>query len=772
MASPRTKTKAQQFWIYNPLLDLTIGCGAWSAPLLLLTYATASANALAWAVAFYALALAFNYPHFMATIYRAYHTAEDFNKYRIFTVHITALLALTLLITHFWFRMLPLIFTLYITWSPWHYTGQNYGLFMMFARRAGANPSPTERRALYATFMFSFAILFLSFHTGISNDPLFVSLGIPQRIANMALAVFSIGFVACAGFGLSRLYRQIGMRLMLPSLTLFSTQFLWFLLPTFLAYAVNFQIPQSRYSTGVLAVMHSAQYLWITSYYAKREALAEGTSKWRPWAYFMILVAGGIALFIPGPWLASRVFHYDFTASFLIFTALVNIHHFILDGTIWKLRDGRIAALLLNSREQLSSSAAEVTSLLGRAVQWLVSASPAARALRIASAVLLLSWAGLDQARYVLAVNATDVEALQRAAAMNPYDTAVQMRIARSKVELGASDEAVAAWRRAIAANPSDPAPRNALLQFFTANQRFEEAYDLAKQSIARSPKDVDLLVNLGILANQLGHNDEAAQNWQKAIALDHKQVFAHLYLADLYDHQGKPETAIPEYAYYLEKITHGLESERPPIAQTASVVLRLADAQSRSKQTAPSLRSYQLAEQLAAQAEHDADTSISQPAEQRLTMLEFNTVARKLQAIAAAGEAEQHSQLGNSSEAMIAFQRALKLDGTLDDRRTEATDWYNFARLLLDQKHSTRLAFAASLRAESLLKSEENQLHTELLSEDNRPRTKLPQSQPAELATVISLRVQVEHKLGPKGVAEVRRNPQPVIEEALRLTH
>ena len=66
---------------------------------------------------------------------------EDFHKYRIFTVHITALVALTLVLSHFWFRALPWIFTLYLIWSPWHYSGQNYGLFMMFARRGGANPS-------------------------------------------------------------------------------------------------------------------------------------------------------------------------------------------------------------------------------------------------------------------------------------------------------------------------------------------------------------------------------------------------------------------------------------------------------------------------------------------------------------------------------------------------------------------------------------------------------------------------------------------------------
>jgi len=52
------------------------------------------------------------------------------------------------------------IFTLYLTWSPWHYSGQNYGIFLLFARRAGAQPDNRHRRALYSAFLLSYAILF------------------------------------------------------------------------------------------------------------------------------------------------------------------------------------------------------------------------------------------------------------------------------------------------------------------------------------------------------------------------------------------------------------------------------------------------------------------------------------------------------------------------------------------------------------------------------------------------------------------------------------
>jgi hypothetical protein len=116
------------------------------------------------------------------------------------------------------------------------------------------------------------------------------------------------------------------------------------------------EVPQTRYSSGILAVLHSAQYLWITSYYQEREARERGDANWRYSRYLLTLFAGGIALFIPGPWIASRIFHADFAASLLTFTALVNIHHFILDGALWKLRDSSVAAFLLHTNARAPGS--------------------------------------------------------------------------------------------------------------------------------------------------------------------------------------------------------------------------------------------------------------------------------------------------------------------------------------------------------------------------------------------------------------------------------
>jgi tetratricopeptide (TPR) repeat protein len=725
---PKIKNNAicgESVWIYNPWVDLAVGCGAWSVPLLLAAYLASAASTLTWAVFFYVLALFFNYPHYMATIYRAYHTKADFEKYRIFTVHITLLVALTVVFAHFWPRALPWIFTVYLTASPWHYSGQNYGLFMMFARRAGAQLTPTERRALYLAFLISYAVLLLSLHTGPSGDPLFVSLNIPAVISSRAQIALAIAFLVCSVFGLSRLIGQVRIRLMVPSLTLFSTQCVWFLVPTLLSLLEHFQIPRSRYSTGVLAIMHSAQYLWITSYYAKREAATNPNRSWRPLSYFAILVVGGIALFVPGPWISSLIFHFDFTRSFLLFTALVNIHHFILDGAIWKLRDGRIAALLVNSRAQIAEGAMEAGSRTMKALRGLAGPSPVARALRVGSAALLLIWGCVDQVHYYFGMHSTSLADLKRAASLAPYDTPVEVRLARKALEDGNPHESVAAWQYAIKANPTDPAPRDAWLRYLTQEKRFDEAYQLTGTWLQLAPRDAALLVNHGILAQQFGHTEEAEENWRKALKLDPSQAEADLYLAADLDRLGKLDDAISHYESFIRKVAQRSPSNVPPAATVITVALKLADSNVRANHTDFALRDYKMARTLATR-----------------------TGEMKLESLADVGEASLQARLGDTSKTLPLYQRALQLDARLADRHSEAVDWYMYATFLRENGFPARFAYASLLKSQSLFSSDVNG---------------------AEVATAGQARKQLEQQLGSEAVA-ISQNPEPVLHEALEL--
>jgi tetratricopeptide (TPR) repeat protein len=718
-------SSAAAVWLYGPWLDLVVGCGAWSVPLLLLSYFSIASSTRAWSVAFYALALLFNYPHYMATIYRAYHRAEDFQKYRVFTLHTTALILLTGVLSHFWLGILPWIFTIYLTWSPWHYSGQNYGLFMMFARRAGANPGKTERGALYGAFIASYLILFLGFHTGPSSDTFFVSLGIPPVVGRWGQIGLGAIFVALSTYGLSQLVRGIGWLKLLPCLTIFSSQFLWFLLPAAMSLIKGIGIPQSRYSSGVLAVMHSAQYLWITSYYARREASEGSGRSWRPLTYFGVLVAGGIALFVPGPWLASRVFHHDFSASFLIFTALVNLHHFILDGAIWKLRDGRIASLLLSSRDRLTNTASEAGGKLSAAWGWFSGSTASAHSLRVGAALLLLVWGTVDQTRHYLALRSDDVRDLQRAAVLDAFDDPLQMRLAHRELEDGHPQQAEAAWRKAIQSNPVDPAPRQALLRFLIEQKRFDEALGLTEASLKYTPRDADLLVDRGLLALGLGQPYQAVESWKRAIAIDPGQMLAHLYLANELDHEDKPQDAALHYKAFLGTIARQPAAKRPEPEKVIAIALRMADCQVRASEKAQAVQSYELAAKLAAQ-----------------------TKQTKLESIANVDEAALQGEAGKLGTALQLYQHALQLDDSIGDRASTAEDWLAYGRFLDGAGFPARLVYACFLKSASLGDSLPDASQRQVLADASK---------------------QVEKRVGTEAGA-IRRDPEPLIREVLGL--
>ena len=164
-------------------------------------------------------------------------------------------------------------------------------------------------------------------------DPGILVLGLPRGLTNALMPVLSVGYVVLAAIALTRIARAAGGRAILGSALLSLSQGLWFLGPSLLQHYRVVELPTTYFSAGVLAFMHCAQYLWITTYYAQREAEQGGEigqrKQFRFVAYYATLIVGGLALFVPGPWLASRILGREFVESFLIFAALVNLHHFI-----------------------------------------------------------------------------------------------------------------------------------------------------------------------------------------------------------------------------------------------------------------------------------------------------------------------------------------------------------------------------------------------------------------------------------------------------------
>jgi tetratricopeptide (TPR) repeat protein len=667
-------------WIHRPALDLIIGCGAWSAPLLLLAYPLGVGDKVLMSTAFYGLALAFNYPHFMATLYRAYRTRDEVSRYRIFTLHITLVFLATLILAHWAYGMVAWIFTIYITWSPWHYTGQNFGLAMMFARRNGATPTASARQALHLAFWASYVLIFINFHTGPSTDPYLISIGLPGSLGAAATIVLGVLFCVLGFWSWRSMARQVGGRAMLPTLVLLTTQFVWFVAPFVWQLATGGHVPQTRYSSGILAVLHAAQYLWITSFYARRETEASARP-WRPWAYSAILALGGIAVFIPGPWLVSYLFHFDFTASFLIFTSLVNIHHFLLDGALWKLRDGRIAALLINTQEKVSDRATGAAGALGNANRWVFGTSTPARALRGTVAAALLSLAAMDLARYYLASDDKNMARLTKAESLNPYDQALLVRIAREHGRNGSVDQTIADLERAVAVNPDNADPQNQLARLLLENGLNERAYAHYRQMIERLPRDVDALVNFGMLASQLGRDDEALDSWERAVSADPNQKNVRLYMAEAYERQEKAQPAIAQYESYLALLAQDPDARLDP-KEVIGLTLKLARSYGQMKQFDRTLTYAQKAAELSAQA-----------GEKSMLSAAYSVLAQAL------------TEGGKGAEALSFYQRSIQLDRETGESQQEGLAWFKYGQFLKRSGQSDRLVLACLIKAEQLLK-------------------------------------------------------------------
>jgi Flp pilus assembly protein TadD len=347
-ARPVASAPADRLYMFNPAVDLGVIAGGLTFVLFPLSLLFASQLSVA---AFLVLLFFCNYPHYMATLHRIYRNRSQIERYKFFSIYVSGLLVLTAVLGHLmaaaWIKVL---YTVYFTWSPFHYTGQNYGVSLMYLRRGGMQPSSTERWLLYLAFIACFLMYVTAINTDVGIAPLFpfLRLDVPLAIGRgVFLALLVVGLV-CGAWFLWRVVPRAG-RARVPVLLLMGSQFAWFAAATgmpLFASDLGLQWLPVEALFPTIAFLHCAQYLGVTAYYAKRDQMSENRS-FSAVRYLAVLVVGGVFLWIGTTRVLSEVFALDYGISFLLMLSLINIHHFVMDGAIWKLRDGRLAKLLL-----------------------------------------------------------------------------------------------------------------------------------------------------------------------------------------------------------------------------------------------------------------------------------------------------------------------------------------------------------------------------------------------------------------------------------------
>jgi hypothetical protein len=344
-------------WLYGPGPDLLLGCGLLYVGICLVFVVDGGSIFREMPVAIPGAVLALvSAPHYGATLLRVYDRRADRRGYFAFSVVATAALLVV-----FGYALVDrwtgsIFATIYLTWAAWHYTGQNYGIAAMFLRRRGVELDPLSRRILHASFTLSFLLVFLGMHgqSAAAVDPRveisLIPLAIPKAFNDIAIPLVLLAYFGTTIAWIAILSRRC-QRIsdLLPTLLISGIQSLWWTIPYSVLYFERGTglIPldwQWRNDFFVwVAAGHAAQYLWITSYYARASGKWDGQTRY----YGRVLLAGSAVWALPA--LAFAPGRADFDWNFaLLLAAAVNIHHFILDGAIWKLRQSKVARVLIS----------------------------------------------------------------------------------------------------------------------------------------------------------------------------------------------------------------------------------------------------------------------------------------------------------------------------------------------------------------------------------------------------------------------------------------
>jgi tetratricopeptide (TPR) repeat protein len=522
-------------WIRGPATDVLLGTGMLYLPFFVVSLFLGPRILFGPLSIVPLLIILFAYAHLGATLVRVYERPEGRRSYRLFAVWITLLIAATVLVG-LWVPIVgSVMLTVYLTFVPWHFTGQNYGISLVFLRRRGIEVTPELKRHLWTTFFLSYVIWILALHSAqpgtVDYSPLrlqgglysFLPLGIPAVLLPYLLSVVGVLYAWSLSEVAARLIGRAKLREIAPTFLLMLSQALWFSAPVIGRYffqpeqlgpLAGLWAPWNAGSTFlVVSLMHSLQYLWITDYYVRKESPGTTTG-----AFLGKSLLAGMAIFgIPFLLLLPEIGggpSYE-AGLFLMLNGALNIHHVMMDGVIWKLRHTRIASILIGTGEPAPALAAPPRRTWLRNAVWasglvglaLVAAGeletqlrlkPALAsddATRIESSIRRLSWLGRDH-------------------------SGARNQLGHLREQQGDAQAALREYERSLEISPK-PQTWLRIGQLHERQGRFAEASLAYDRALALAPEDVDALVAAGRVSLKSGRTDRARQLLARAAELD-----------------------------------------------------------------------------------------------------------------------------------------------------------------------------------------------------------------------------------------------------------
>jgi hypothetical protein len=223
---------------------------------------------------------------------------------------------------------------LYFTWSPYHYAAQTYGLAVMYAMRSGARLDQRDKTQIWWVCLLPFLYALITSKEGglawfVSRETL-ASIPALWMLYRSALAAVTIGVFLLPLSLFWQLHRMRGRNVPLITLVLQVTNGVWWL--------------GTDYLNGWwwTAMFHSIQYLIIAvvRHIHEQTTRADGkASRQGAFAlgatFYGVSFVLGVFLFFVVP-LAYVPLGFDATKSFTMMMIIINLHHFIVDGFVWR----------------------------------------------------------------------------------------------------------------------------------------------------------------------------------------------------------------------------------------------------------------------------------------------------------------------------------------------------------------------------------------------------------------------------------------------------
>lgn len=315
---------------------LLIG-GALSLSTLAFVSAGASAPLRLWIQAnLWTLVLLCNSAHFAGSTVRLYSKPGAFRDLPFLTMGLPLLTVAVLTLGIVLSSVVgPHIQWLYMTWSPYHYCAQSYGLAVMYCYRSNQAWRDADKRLIRIACFLPFVSAVVA-----PGNPALEWI-LPAAVLPLAPASLQAARLATLGLGGLAFLLPVGLflqyqrtahtRMPVISLLLLLTNAVWLI-------AIGYR---DSVSVAMVTVFHGLQYLAILTIFHVRDRLRAPGNRRAGWqhalVFYAVCLAAGYLLFQAWPH-AYMLLGFGYSESVLLVIAIVNIHHFIVDAYIWRLR--------------------------------------------------------------------------------------------------------------------------------------------------------------------------------------------------------------------------------------------------------------------------------------------------------------------------------------------------------------------------------------------------------------------------------------------------